>query len=72
MAPSPPGSPVGGIQRPLSMMAQPRPVRSASRMSVSSGRQGASSRFSDEDGKTAVKVGESRSPSDSVENHRVR
>lgn len=58
MAASPPGSPAGGFQRPMSMMMQPRPVRSASRMSVSSGRQGASSRFSDEDGKTAVKVGE--------------
>lgn len=35
-------------------------------MSVSSGRQGASSRFSDEDGKTAVKVGELQFPSSSV------
>ena len=62
MAASPPASPAspqGAIpQRPMSMMIQPRPVRSASRMSVSGARLGTASRFSDEDGKTAVKVGE--------------
>lgn len=51
---SPPGSPASGIQRPMSAMM--RPPRSSSRMSVSS-RAGGGSRASDEDSKTAVKVG---------------
>ncbi|OCK78909.1 kinesin family protein-like protein [Lepidopterella palustris CBS 459.81] len=60
MASSPPGSPAGGIQRPMSAMI--RPNRSSSRMSMSSkhggggGGGGGGSRASDEDGKTAVKV----------------
>ncbi|KAF2496213.1 kinesin family protein-like protein [Lophium mytilinum] len=53
MASSPPGSPAGGIQRPMSAMI--RPNRSSSRMSMSS-KHGSGSRASDEDGKTAVKV----------------
>jgi kinesin family protein 4/21/27 len=57
---SPPGSPVpngagGAVQRPMSMLV--RPNRSSSRMSMSS-RKGPDSKYSDEDGKTAVKVGE--------------
>jgi hypothetical protein len=58
MATSPPGSPaaVGVRQRPMSMLPGMRPNRSSSRMSVSS-RRDAGTRFSDEDGKTAVKVG---------------
>ncbi|KAF2813350.1 kinesin family protein-like protein [Mytilinidion resinicola] len=54
MASSPPGSPAGGIQRPMSAMI--RPNRSSSRMSMSSKHGGGGSRASDEDGKTAVKV----------------
>ncbi|KIW06875.1 uncharacterized protein PV09_02551 [Verruconis gallopava] len=54
---SPPGSPPhsagGAVQRPMSMMV--RPNRSSSRMSVSS-KNGIGSKYSDEDGKTAVKV----------------
>ncbi|ORY15551.1 hypothetical protein BCR34DRAFT_598298 [Clohesyomyces aquaticus] len=50
---SPPGSPAGGIQRPMSAMI--RPNRSSSRMSMSS-KHGGGSRASDEDSKTAVKV----------------
>jgi hypothetical protein len=59
MATSPPTSPApaGVRQRPMSMLPGMRPNRSSSRMSVSS-RRDAGSRFSDEDGKTAVKVGE--------------
>ncbi|KAI9862152.1 MAG: hypothetical protein M1813_004927 [Trichoglossum hirsutum] len=53
MASSPPGSPSGGPQRPMSAMF--RPHRSSSRMSVSS-KFGGGSRASDEDGKTSVKV----------------
>ncbi|KAF2735511.1 kinesin-domain-containing protein [Polyplosphaeria fusca] len=53
MASSPPGSPAGGIQRPMSAMI--RPNRSSSRMSMSS-KYGGGSRASDEDSKTAVKV----------------
>ncbi|KAF1968401.1 P-loop containing nucleoside triphosphate hydrolase protein [Bimuria novae-zelandiae CBS 107.79] len=49
---SPPGSPPGALQRPMSAMI--RPNRSSSRMSMSS-RQGGS-RASDDDSKTAVKV----------------
>ncbi|KAF2691030.1 P-loop containing nucleoside triphosphate hydrolase protein [Lentithecium fluviatile CBS 122367] len=49
---SPPGSPAGAIQRPMSAMI--RPNRSSSRMSMSSKQGG--SRASDEDSKTAVKV----------------
>ena len=55
MATSPPESPSGLTQRPLSAMV--RAPRSSSRMSVSS-KQGGGSRASDEDGKTSVKVGE--------------
>ncbi|KAF2120691.1 kinesin [Lophiotrema nucula] len=50
---SPPGSPAGGIQRPMSAMI--RPNRSSSRMSMSS-KHGGGSRASDEESKTAVKV----------------
>ncbi|KAF2189471.1 kinesin family protein-like protein [Zopfia rhizophila CBS 207.26] len=50
---SPPGSPAGGIQRPMSAMF--RSNRSSSRMSMSS-KHGGGSRASDEDSKTAVKV----------------
>lgn len=56
---SPPGSPIPnghGQQRPMSMLVGARPNRSSSRMSMSS-RQGPGSKYSDEDGKTAVKVG---------------
>ncbi|KAJ4296757.1 hypothetical protein N0V90_006805 [Kalmusia sp. IMI 367209] len=49
---SPPGSPPGAIQRPMSAMI--RPNRSSSRMSMSSKQGG--SRASDDDSKTAVKV----------------
>ncbi|KAH0545595.1 hypothetical protein FGG08_000426 [Glutinoglossum americanum] len=52
MASSPPGSPPGGPQRPMSAMF--RPPRSSSRMSTSS-KIGGGSRASDEDGKTSVK-----------------
>jgi hypothetical protein len=58
MASSPPGSPSGGPQRPMSAMF--RPHRSSSRMSVSS-KFGGGSRASDEDGKTSVKVGSYKS-----------
>ncbi|KAF2638017.1 kinesin family protein-like protein [Massarina eburnea CBS 473.64] len=50
---TPPGSPHGAVQRPVSAMM--RPNRSSSRMSLSS-KQGGGSRASDEDSKTAVKV----------------
>ncbi|KAF2661270.1 kinesin-domain-containing protein [Lophiostoma macrostomum CBS 122681] len=50
---SPPGSPAGGIQRPMSAII--RPPRSSSRMSMSS-KAGGGSRASDEDSRTAVKV----------------
>ncbi|KAF1956215.1 kinesin family protein-like protein [Byssothecium circinans] len=49
---TPPGSPPGALQRPMSAML--RPNRSSSRMSMSSKQGG--SRASDEDSKTAVKV----------------
>ncbi|KAF2196763.1 kinesin [Delitschia confertaspora ATCC 74209] len=52
MASSPPGSPAGAIQRPMSAMI--RSNRSSSRMSMSSKHGG--SRASDEDSRTAVKV----------------
>lgn len=55
MTNSPPGSPLGVPPRPMSAMI--RPPRSNSRMSMSSKQGG--SRASDEDGKTAVKVGTS-------------
>jgi hypothetical protein len=61
MATSPPTSPNGHtMPRPKSAMIRPasRP-RSASRMSSSS-KTGAGTRYSDEDGKTAVKVGTTR------------
>jgi hypothetical protein len=50
---TPPGSPLGVPPRPMSAMM--RPPRSNSRMSMGSKQGG--SRASDEDGKTAVKVG---------------
>lgn len=50
---SPPASPAGGIQRPLSALLKSQ--RSSGRMSVSSRNGG--SKASDEDSKTAVKVG---------------
>ncbi|KAI9780571.1 MAG: hypothetical protein M1816_002821 [Peltula sp. TS41687] len=53
MASSPPSSPAGRPQRPLSALLQAR--RSSSRISVSS-KQGGGSRASDEEGKTSVKV----------------
>ena len=53
MASSPPTSPSVGPQRPMSALI--RPPRSNSRMSVSSRPGG--SRASDDEGKTAVKVG---------------
>lgn len=53
MAVSPPASPTGAPPRPISAVM--RTPRSTSRLSMSS-RQGGS-RASDEDGKTAVKVG---------------
>ncbi|KAI9888673.1 MAG: hypothetical protein M1814_006528 [Vezdaea aestivalis] len=53
MATSPPSSPSGLPQRPMSAVV--RAPRSQSRMSLSS-RHGANSRASDEDGKTSVKV----------------
>lgn len=53
MTVSPPGSPTGAPPRPISAVM--RTPRSTSRLSMSS-RQGGS-RASDEDGKTAVKVG---------------
>ncbi|KAF2447827.1 kinesin [Karstenula rhodostoma CBS 690.94] len=49
---TPPASPSGAIQRPMSAMI--RPYRSSSRMSMSSKQGG--SRASDDDSKTAVKV----------------
>ncbi|KAF2401497.1 kinesin-domain-containing protein [Trichodelitschia bisporula] len=52
MSPSPPDSPAATKPRPMSAMV--RPNRSSSRMSMGSKHGG--SRFSDEDGKTAVKV----------------
>lgn len=55
MASTPPASPPGALQRPSSAALQMQ--RSSSRMSISS-KQGGGSRASDEDGKTAVKVGE--------------
>lgn len=55
MASSPPASPSGTLQRSLS--ATLKMQRSSSRMSIGS-KQGGGSRASDEDGKTAVKVGE--------------
>lgn len=57
MATSPPSSPSPHQQRPLSAMV--RASRSSSRMSLGSKYGGAAgeSRASDEDGKTAVKVG---------------
>ncbi|MCJ1391359.1 hypothetical protein MMC18_004222 [Xylographa bjoerkii] len=54
MASSPPNSPSGVPQRPMSAIIRP-PPRSNSRMSMSSSRQGGS-RASDEDAKTSVKV----------------
>ncbi|KAI9721977.1 MAG: hypothetical protein M1812_001935 [Candelaria pacifica] len=54
MASSPPGTPPGVQQRPVSALIRPSP-RPNSRMSVSS-RPGGGSRASDEDGKTSVKV----------------
>lgn len=53
MTVSPPGSPTGAPPRPINAVM--RTPRSASRLSMSS-RQGGI-RASDEDGKTAVKVG---------------
>ena len=50
---SPPASPAGGMQRPLSALLKSQ--RSSGRMSVSSRNGG--SKASDEDSKTAVKVG---------------
>ena len=55
MASSPPASPLGVLQRSSSAALQMQ--RSSSRLSISS-KQGGGSRASDEDGKTAVKVGE--------------
>ncbi|KAH7397861.1 putative chromosome-associated kinesin KIF4B [Cadophora sp. MPI-SDFR-AT-0126] len=54
MASSPPESPSAGPPRPLSAMM--RPPRTTSRMSMTSKVGGSSSRASDEDGKTAVRV----------------
>jgi hypothetical protein len=54
MASSPPESPSGLPQRPMSAMM--KPPRSSSRMSMTS-KAGGGSRASDEDGKTSVKVG---------------
>ncbi|KAL2069674.1 hypothetical protein VTL71DRAFT_14353 [Oculimacula yallundae] len=54
MASSPPESPSAGPQRPVSAMM--RPPRTTSRMSMTSKAGGTSSRASDEDGKTAVRV----------------
>ncbi|KAI9847649.1 MAG: hypothetical protein M1838_000825 [Thelocarpon superellum] len=54
MASSPPTSPSGLPQRPMSAMIRP-PPRSQSRTSVSS-KHGGGSRASDEDGRTSVKV----------------
>ncbi|MBE3042441.1 hypothetical protein IMZ48_07655 [Candidatus Bathyarchaeota archaeon] len=56
MASSPPASPGPLQQRPLSAMVRPTP-RSSSRMSVGS-KAGGGSRASDDDTRTAVKVGE--------------
>ncbi|TKA58142.1 hypothetical protein B0A49_12133, partial [Cryomyces minteri] len=54
MTASPPGSPAGGVKRPVSAMM--RSYRSSSRVDFG-GRPGGGSRISDEDGgKTAVKV----------------
>ncbi|PWY66084.1 kinesin family protein [Aspergillus heteromorphus CBS 117.55] len=53
MTGSPPGSPAGAPQRPISAIM--RTPRSTSRLSMSS-KHGGGSRASDEDGKTAVKV----------------
>ena len=58
MASSPPVSPLGPPQRPLSGMV--RLPRSSSRLSISS-KQGASSRTSDDDIRTSVKVGKTKS-----------
>ncbi|KAJ4367297.1 hypothetical protein N0V83_006878 [Neocucurbitaria cava] len=54
MTTSPPGSPANGVPRPMSAMI--RSNRSSSRLSMSS-KHGGGSRASDEDSKTAVKVG---------------
>jgi len=54
MASSPPESPSGLPQRPMSVVM--KPPRSSSRMSMTS-KAGGGSRASDEDGKTSVKVG---------------
>ncbi|KAI9834177.1 MAG: hypothetical protein M1826_005288 [Phylliscum demangeonii] len=54
MAASPPASPSGLPQRPLS--AAYRPDRSSSRLSLASRHGGGGSRASDDDGKTSVKV----------------
>lgn len=65
MASSPPASPSGLLQRSTGATVQMQ--RSSSRMSISS-KHGGGSRASDEDGKTAVKVGEChccRSPGES-------
>lgn len=55
MASSPPASPPGVLQRSSSAAVQMQ--RSSSRMSITT-KQGGGSRASDEDSKTAVKVGE--------------
>ena len=59
MASSPPESPSGLPQRPMSAMM--KPPRSSSRMSMTS-KAGGGSRASDEDGKTSVKVGMTYNP----------
>jgi len=56
MQTTPPTSP-SGAQRPKSVMV--RPTRSNSRMSIVSNKLGNGSKASDEDTKTAVKVGKS-------------